>query len=276
MKKLLLLVAFVGSLTCLYFYLKAPATDPLYVSSQNQILPKPVEKQESEAMSMVREINARNANVRTLYCDSVSIELSRRVKVTVTGTMAMEKEKRFRMILNSKIGGKEMDVGSNDNYFWFWSKRMDPPVLHYARHEDLPKTKMKTALNPIWMMESMNFGGIDTEGAQVGSYKQFYIVLQPRTASTGQQVTAVTLIDPTKKAVVGRYLYNQSEKMIASSEVKSFQNVNGHTVPKEMLIIWYEEGLRLDMMLGGARVNVGIEERNWSMPTSPNSIDMGK
>jgi hypothetical protein len=38
--------------------------------------------------------------------------------------------------------------GSNDNYFWFWSKRMDPPVLHYARHEELAKNQNENRPKP--------------------------------------------------------------------------------------------------------------------------------
>lgn len=267
MKKLPLLVAFVGSLICLYFYIKVPDSNPMYVSTQSQILPKQPEKPEPESIVLVREIIARDAKLRTFQSD-VRIELSKRIRVEVTGTMVMEKDKRFRMVLNSRFG-KEMDIGSNDTHFWFWSKRMDPPFLHYARHEDLSKAHMRTALDPNWMMEALNLGGVNY--SQIVKFKQYYAAIQTRSDGT-----AVALIDPVNRLVVGRYLYNAKEKMVVSSEVKLFQEIDGHVVPKELLIIWYEEGLKLDMTLSNSKLNAGTSEKHWIMPTMPNSIDMSK
>jgi hypothetical protein len=276
MKKVLLFLVFVGFLVGLYFYLKTPDSNPLYLSPGQQISPTPAEKASNQQIiATINAINARNAKLRNFICDNVDIKYNQKIRVHITGTIAMEKEKKFRMKVRS-IAGQELDLGSNDTHFWFWSKRMNPPVLHYAKHEDLGKSMLKTPLNPGWMMGSLNLGTIDTTGAEVFRYGQHYGVLAPKTAANGENVTVFTLIDPQKQAVIGHYLYGANGKLQASSEVKSHQNINGFIVPKEMFIIWYSEGVSLEWTLNNPRINTTINPSNWIMPTMRGAIDMGQ
>lgn len=279
MKKVLLFLAFVGFLVALYFFLKVPDSNPLYVSPDKQILPTLPEKGTSQpdpqTSQAVQAINERNAKIRTLVCSNVEIHSSQAARVRITGQIAMEKPLRFRMGIRSVLG-QEMDLGSNDTHFWFWSKRMDPPYLHYAKHEDLSKSRLKTPLNPGWLMSSLNVGSIDTENAQMIRYKEFYGVLTSKTSANGELVTVLTLIKPAGPVVAGHYLYGGDGKMIASSEVKTHQNLGEHIIPKQILVIWYQEGVSMTWELHNPQINVGIDPSNWSMPNMKNSIDMGQ
>ncbi len=277
MKKPLLVLAFVGFLIWLYFQLKIPDSNPLYVSGQRQILLTTPEKGEADAdiVSAIAAINRRNSQIRTFVCNDVDIRYSEKVRVRISGTMVMEKEKKFRMKIRSVVG-LEMDLGSNDTHFWFWSKRMDSPYLHYARHEDLGKSMLKTPLNPGWLMAALNLGLLDTSGCRLIKHKQFFAIVSAKKGAGDEPITVLTLISPEKKAVVGHYLYDQNGKMTASTEVRSFQQSGGFTVPHEMLIIWYEEGVQFEWTLNSPKVNSGIDPQNWSMPEMKNSIDMGR
>src|SRR5581483_5503181 len=113
-------------------------------------------------------------------------------------------------------------------------------------------------------------------GAQLLRHGQHYGLLTPKISVNGENVTVFTLIDPQKQAVIGHYLYGADNKLQASSEIKSHQTVNGFIVPKEMLIIWYSEGVSLEWTLNNPRVNVGIDPSNWTMPQMRGAIDMGK
>lgn len=280
MKKVLLFLAFVGFLVALYFYLKVPDSNPLYVSPDKQILPvSPPEKGTAPAdpkiTQAIQTINERNAKIKSMVCNDVEIHYSQAARVKVKGTIAMEKPMRFRMGVRSFLG-EEMDLGSNDTHFWFWSKRMEPPVLHFAKHEDLSKSMLKTPLNPGWLMSSLNLGSVDAENAQLLRYKEFYGVLLSKNAPNGEPVTVLTLIKPDVPVVAGHYMYGQNGKMMASSEVKSHQQVGEHIIPKQMLIIWYQEGVSMTWELHGPQINVGINPSQWLMPSTRNAIDMGQ
>jgi hypothetical protein len=85
----------------------------------------------------------------------------------------------------------------------------------------------------------------------------------------------LVLISPEGPAVAGRYLYSKEGKMVASSEIKSHQRIGEHIVPKQMLIIWYQEGVSMQWELYKPELNVGIDPTTWSMPSTKNAIDLG-
>lgn len=273
MKKILLALAFFGTLAYLYWFLTMPRTTPVYLSPTDQISQQEKPQPVHEIYDIINTINDRSSKIQSLYIAEMPIRLQQgNMTAKVYGELAMEKEKNFRLKVTHRLTGREMDIGSNSSYFWFWSKRMTPPALHYAKHEDLDKTMLRTALNPAWMMESLNVSPVDTENIEIGKFKDFWAAIQPRTSGTGEKVTVVTLIHPTQKVVVGRYLYNQDGKLIASTEYQDFSGV----IPRKILIMWYEEGITLDWDLSGVQTNVGINQQFWVMPDMRNKIDMGK
>jgi hypothetical protein len=278
MKKLLLAVGFFGALALLYYWLTMPRSTPVYLSPGDQISKQEKPKPQHPVYGLIKQINDRNAKVRTVYVQNVDIRLQRKITVKATGELAFEKNKKFRLQVWHRLTGKEVDVGSNDEVFWFWSKRMDPPALHYARHEDLKKAMLKTPLNPAWMMESLNVGQIDAANIQVGDFKGRWAVLRPRTSASGEPVTVMTLIDPQKVVIVGRYLYNQQGKMVVSTETQDWYQDPGTQamIPRNLLIIWYEEGVVMEWNFHNPQVNTGINPQYWVMPAMRNKIDMGR
>jgi hypothetical protein len=230
-----------------------------------------VEK-DHEFVGVIREINARNAKITNLICQDVKIKLKADISVSLDASLAFEREKKFRMGVESFLG-KEMDIGSNDTHFWFWSKRMDPPALHYAKHEDIDKTLLKAPLNPLWIMECIGINPIKTEGVQVARINGHWAVIEERT-SNSMPVTKVTLIDRENKRIIGHYLYDHNGKMEASAEVVAFRDIDGHQIPSNMVIIWYSEGIRMEWQINDPRINVGLDPKNWEMPQMKHMIDM--
>ena len=273
MKKILLALAFFGTLAYLYWFLTTPRATPVYLSPTDQISKQEKPQPVHEIYDIIKTINDRSSKINSLYIVEMPIRLQQgNMTAKVYGELAMEKEKNFRLKVAHQLTGKEMDIGSNKTHFWFWSKRMNPPALHYSLHEDLDKTMLRTALNPAWMMESLNVSPVSTENIEIAKFKELWATIQPRMSSTGEKVTVVTLIHPTQTVVVGRYLYNQNGKLIASTEYQDFSDV----IPRKILIIWYEEGIALDWDLSRVQTNVGINPKFWMMPDMRSKIDMGK
>lgn len=276
MKKILLALAFFGALAYLYWFLTTPRTTPVYLSPTDQISKQEKPEPIHEIYDIINTINERNSRIKSIYIADMPIRLKQgNITAKVYGELAMEKEKNFRLKIMHKITGKEMDIGSNNTHFWFWSKRMEPPALHYAKHEDLDKTMLRTALNPDWMMESINVSSVSIENIEIAKFKEFWATIQPRISGNEENVTVVTLIHPVDKVVVGRYLYNQDGKLIASTEYQDFFGLTKSFFPRKILIIWYEEGITLDWDLSDVQINVGINPQFWLMPDMKNKIDMG-
>jgi hypothetical protein len=273
-KKILLFLVFFAFLACVYTYLTTPQAPPNYLSSADQISTTPTQEKQHEVFGVIKAINDRNEKITSLYVPSINMKIKQKMTVNTTGSMYFQKEKRYRMTVIS-VFGQEMDVGSNDTHFWFWSKRMDPPDLFYARHEDLDKAMLKTPLNPSWLIESLTLGKIDTKNIEVGQLKGNWVVLQKRKAARGEDVTVATLISKEQNPrILGNYLYNSQGKMIASTEVSNYFDMNGLLVPKTMFITWYEEGLTMEWSLGQPQINVQIPESVWQIPNYPRKVEI--
>lgn len=273
MKKILLVLFFTGFLALLYNFLTTPKIQPIYLSSSDQIYKQEKPQPVHEIYEIVQKINKKVSNIKNIYIKSMPILLQQGQFTTkVFGELAMEKDKFFRLKVNHRLTGREMDIGSNDQIFWFWSKRMSPPALYYSKHENLNKTMLRSALNPNWMLEALNVGDINVENIEISKFNDFWAIIQSRVDGSGDNVTAMILIDPNKEIVLGRYLYNKYDKMIASTEYSEFLD----NIPRKILIIWYEEAITLTWSLQNIQINTNIDPELWIMPNIKNKIDMAE
>lgn len=217
-------------------------------------------------------MNTKNAQIQNLIYNDLQIKIKSRFSANLQAALAVEKDKRFRMGVQSFVG-KEMDIGSNDVHFWFWSKRMNPPALHYAKHADIDKTLLKTPLNPMWLLECLGISEIKTQGVEIAQINGNWAIIEDR-VSNNTPVTKVTLIDRKNKRIIGHYLYNHEGKMEASAEVVEFQNIENHDIPANMVIIWYSEGIRMEWNINDPIINKNIDSSTWEMPQMNQMIDM--
>ena len=273
MKNKLIIIAFILSIvgTCLVITIfKKKST--IYIPQKHQFLQKQ-SPNNHPLIPIIQEINKRNIKVNN-FQSNIKIRASQKLTVRLNAKMAYEKNKKFRMTINS-IVGKESDLGSNENHFWFYSKRYSSS-LFYAKHTDLHKTLLRTPLHPIWIMESLGFNQLATDKIEIVKFKdKHWATIEKRKSTQNQEVSKVTLIDIQRKKIIGHYIYNNQEKMIASFEVKSTIKSGDHYLPKEVMIIWYEEGIFMELNFLNPAINTNIDPNNWQMPNM-NKIDMGK
>ena len=73
----------------------------------------------------------------------------------LSAQVACEPPRRFRLRAQTAITGGELDIGSNDELFWLWIRRHEPPVTLYCRHDDYAKSAARKLipLRADWMPE---------------------------------------------------------------------------------------------------------------------------
>jgi len=237
---------------------------------------QPQAPEKTEEMKLIEAINTRNASINCVSCN-VDIRATHQFTVKLTAVIHHEKKLRFRMLTNSVLG-RESDIGSNDTQFWFWSKRMDPPCLYWGQQENLMKSRLKSPFNPEFLVGLLGVVEIDTQGASVVRHGKHIAILQPRISTNGEPITKVTLIDHQRSVVVGHYLYDQNDKLIASAEVESLLTTNtGHIIPKKLKMVWYEENILVEWTLRDIRINGPQSPSNFQMPNiSTEKVELGK
>jgi hypothetical protein len=169
--------------------------------------------------------------------------------------------------------GQELDIGSNKTHFWFWSRKMEPPALHYADHKDLYKTRLKTPLHPVWLMGVLGVG--EVQGNWFYGVSDNLLVLEAYRSPLNEAIIKGTLIDSEKSVILGHYLFGRDWQVMASVEVREFYSISGHLIPKKVHILWPKENIQMIWELENVKINTVIDPENWEMPNMRDKIDMG-
>jgi hypothetical protein len=174
-------------------------------------------------------MNARAAKVRQLN-SSVTVAMAGAPKIK--GTLQVEFPNRMRMKAGL-MGVSEMgvDVGSNQNHFWIWSKASlpnHPPALYFASHQAFQRSTIRQSLplDPKWLIDSLGlveFGPTDVHHGPMmapGNRMKLYTIQQ---TATGPQ-TRVFLLGTKNGLVEQQAIYDASNRLIAYSNSSNYRN----------------------------------------------------
>ena len=270
MKKILA----IGILSCLTVVLlsnRQKVPDPIYIPpiiEEKEIKNDP--EIDQEISKLIDSINIDNSNI-TYENFKIDIKGS---PFDARANLNYEKENNFRMISNS-IAGKELDIGMNQEHFWFWSKRMKPSSLYYAKNEDVGKTRLKSPLNPIWLKSCIGVSEINKEAVQTG-YREKFVYIRKIIQTSEGIVKRTTLIDPETERVIGNYLHRMNGNIIISTEILKFKEVGGSLIPSKIKTIWHEENFVMEWSIKKIKVNSHIHESNFTMPKNIDRINMAE
>lgn len=273
MKKILA----IGVLSCLIAMqlLSTPkAPNPIYISpilEEDEIESKP--KMDLEISKLINSINNNNAKIKSVTYENFKIDI-KGSPFDARANLSYEKENHFRMI-SSSIAGKELDIGMNGEHFWFWSKRMKPPSLYYAKNEDVGRTRLRSPFNPVWLKSCIGISEIDKEEVQAGYQGKFVYIRKIIQTSEGI-VKRTTLIDPSTERVIGNYLHRMSGDIIISTEILKFKEVDGSLIPSKIKTVWHEENFVMEWSIKKIKLNTHIHEDSFTMPKYSNKINMAE
>jgi hypothetical protein len=255
-------------LAAVFYFKPSKAPNPGFLL---QPAPEKCELMPQEATNLIAAINSHNQLVKTFTCD-MRIEIQTRFCVHATASVNYEKDRRLRMLVQS-IAGRELDIGSNDDCFWFWSKRMDPPALYYSSYDHLNSSGLKTPFNPVWLKSLLGFDRIEVKNAVVCRRGQNWQVTEQTKNLQGKSVLRVTIISPDKQAIVGHFIY-QDDHIVCSAEVFEQIELNGYNLPSKIVVRWYDENITMVWNLEDQTVNQPIDRNTWQMPSNRRQIDM--
>jgi hypothetical protein len=265
MRPLIFCLIFISCLIGLYLWQNTVAVKPILLKPQDlggfQVNPN---------QTIVAEMNAVYRQVKNIVYPKITI---RSQGAKLEACLLYEKERKFRMV-NWSIFGKESEIGSDDTQFWFWSKRMDPPALYYAKHEDLSKTYLKTPFHPNWLMEMIGVNEVSMENSSILNHNGRVAIVKKALSINGSPLLRVYLIDPVSKAYVGHYLFDGSWNPIASAEITQHHVIGLFHVPKEMTVIWYEEKIASTWSFDAPQINSSIDPKNWEQPQIQQKINL--
>jgi hypothetical protein len=202
------------------------------------------------------------------------------------GELAVQKGRRLRLRVNSPLA-LEVDLGSNEEIFWFWARQNKQPHVYYARHEDadVAVQQLNLPFEPQWLMEAFGMESYDPAqlrlqpGLQPGTVQ----LVSDHILDNGWQVRRIVVVDLCHGLVREHTLWDSSRngKIIASAHLSEhfIDPQSGVVLPRRMELDWPQAEMRLTMELGAIQVNpTGLSEHLWEMPVLPQTqaINLGR
>lgn len=259
-KLLVVLIPVLAAATAVGLYWKFQPLPETDVAERKRSLQGHPEK--AALPPLVAEMNERNSRVKSVLCENVGYVVRQSGnRFRLTGKVCYEKPKNFRMLIDSVLG-REVDIGSNDKEFWYWSRRDKSPGLHYAAHEDFPKTRLKTPFNPAFLRASLGFEEWAAEGVRVTEDGGDVMLTYRQTDGSGRPVLFSVIVNKAKKRADGYSVSDANGKPVATCEIKQFDGDS----PSQILYDWQEEGRVMLMTMPNVSVNVKINASMWTAP----------
>lgn len=215
-------------------------------------------------------------------------------KVQVTGipfplpaSMAVEAPNNLRIIVTHPIsGGQEVDLGSNPDGFWLWTKEQTEMIT--CSHEDtslaLQQFEMPIQIQPEWLMEV--FGVVPINEADYSlerpsTDEPIVDLVAHKTNPTGQRVERVIRVNTYSGTVDQHLLRNSDGEVIATAKLDKYTKMpNGTVLPTYVKISWPAAKTEMKISLGHPEVNppgFAGAHTMWDRPNIPGSkvVDIG-
>ena len=198
---------------------------------------------------------------------------------TLRANLAMQRPRCFRLRAESLLMGPELDVGSNDERFWFWVRQSADPSVFYCRHDEFAGSRARQMIpvSPEWLIEAMGVVEFDPALPYQGPFVRPDGRLEIHTI-------VETMVGPSKKVavidqdygwVLAQHLYDHQDRLIVSLTAEDHRRdpLSGLTMPRQVKIDCPQNNFHMEMNLGNVNINTldCNQQQLWEVPQYPGS-----
>jgi hypothetical protein len=236
------------------------------------------------AASLVDYLNGHARELRSLQCNALSVDVVN--AGSVQGYLVCRQPRDFRMVGKS-FGAEEVDIGSNEEEFWFWIKRAEPhPHVYYCKHADLKAgVHLPFPFQPDYIAEAL---GMATYGPpseyQMQKRGDAVELVQNVTTPQGQPARKVTVFayyrqSGTAPQVREYRLEQPTGKLICSARILEVRRQKPYRdsdtdiwYPSKVVLTCPDEKLEIRLSLKDVTVNPAIDPQRAEMLFSRRSL----
>jgi hypothetical protein len=197
------------------------ASCPQFLQQYSPALPRVLPPQPT-LPDVLTVVNANTAKVQSLSTRDATLSVpSAPMLPSLRAELHLDRPRRFRLLADTRLSGPELDLGSNDELFWFWVKRAPQGAIYYCRHDQFASSAARGLLpvEPEWLIESLGLVTLDPSLPHRGPSpvgRGRLRIETPLSTSNGP-MTRVTVVDASGGFVVEQHLYDARGQLIASA-----------------------------------------------------------
>ncbi len=160
----------------------------------------------------VAKIN-RNADALDGMTASTTVSVNQaRFGGGVSGQMALERPRNFSLKLERGFGTPVVDVGSNPQEFWFWTKDAKDKSVYVGQFDNQGKLPADVLVQPEWIVEALGMRPIpademDKIRVERGKDPNQIILTHDRSDESGRKMIKRTILDATTNQVRQHLFY---------------------------------------------------------------------
>ena len=216
--------------------------------------------------SLVEYMNHQSSRVQNLRA-SVDIDAKGPSGVIgLSGSIAAQKPLGFRLMGNV-LGKSAVDIGSNNDEFWYWISQDKPPYLYHCSYKDLATGKVNVPFpfQPDMVLAALGIAEFDPKGKyELRVQPNTLELVQATTSATGQKVTRITVFDKNdnskvsgKPQVLGHVILDAAGNPVCKAIVeKVTEDRNSNTkLPSVVRIEWPAMKMSMKLMLHNIETN---------------------
>lgn len=232
---------------------------------------------------IIQRIASQSQNVEQLQTD---VRVAVDGMPTLRGNLAIEKPNRLR--LNAGLLGVTelgIDVGSNEDVFWFWTKVSSPgqePGFYFAKHNEYKNSTLQRTIpiQPEWLIDALGLIQFEPGDQVTGPFtRPTDELLELRIYRTvgNQKTLRGIVIDPQYGWVVQQSIYDANGRLMAyanSDKHEHYPEFN-LSLPSRINFTAYDpDGNKIVLKVTASRFKInsiyGDPNQLWSMPNPQN------
>jgi hypothetical protein len=248
------------------------ASCPGFLTAYSPVMPRVLPATATLA-DVTSVVNANSAQIQSLYTTDAEIYVPGLPKARAN--IALDRPHRFRLRADTMLTGAEVDLGSNDELFWFWTRRSPEPAIYFCRHDQFTTSQAQRVLpvEPEWLIEALGVATIDPAGenSEPLPVGQGRLRIETRLRRPAGDLRRIMIIDDARGWVLEQHLYDSAGQHLASALMSGHRRdpLANVVLPRTVKIVWPLTRFEMTIELNNVQVNqlAGDPQQLWSMPS---------
>jgi len=217
-----------------------------------------------DAPALVNYLNKNAERLQTVRAEVAIDAKQGRQVLGLDGNLACQKPRDFRLRA-SVLGQPAVDLGSNEQEFWYWISKATPPNVYHCSYKHLATGKVNVPFpfQPDMVMAALNMAEYDPKA-------RYDLKVLPKTLELSQETTSPTGQTVKRVTVFSRYLARAGEpqvlshllldsrgKLICRANVDKVitDRTSGAIIPMRVTIEWPAQSVSMKLMLKNVQAN---------------------
>ena len=226
--------------------------------------------------NVIYVVNANTQRVQRLQTENATLRVEG--IPALRANLAYEQPRSFRLLAQlSQFTGRELDIGSNDELFWFWVRRDSQPSVYFARHADFANSPARELIpmEPNRLVDTLGLIYLDPAGSHSGPVAREPNLLEitSRIPSPRGDLTRVLLVDAKYGWAAQQQWYDANGQLLLSARAgrPRFYREEAVTMPHHIevaLLPGQPAQMAFDLDVTSFAINrlTGDAAQLWTMP----------